>query len=340
MTANPDYGEAFEHERTRQLVAGTVVLVILALLAKLAHTLVPQVPGLVWALGFGVLAGTGSSGARRRLPALPYYLPLTVGLILMGAQIDPNILAVVGWQGFVAVGALWLGMTFAFWAIARVGLLPSRLAGLFTLGLIGCGVSAIVGAAQEDRKAEGTPAVYATLAVLVSGGIGLIVFPFIGDALGMDASEFGTFAGIAIANSAEAVAAAAVHSDAALGTAAAFKLLVNALQGVPILIYLLIFTPRIKHARGWQVPKALVSRVPYFVWGFAAVAVAAGLGAFDPSERESLGKLTRLAFFIALVGVGFKTRLDVIRRIGFRPILIGVVVWAAASAAVLIWLKS
>ncbi|MCA8917130.1 MAG: putative sulfate exporter family transporter, partial [Planctomycetes bacterium] len=90
------------------------------------------------------------------------------------------------------------------------------------------------------------------------------------------------------------------------------------------------------HGRG--VARTLVGRVPYFVWGFVAVAIAGALGAFSPVERAQLGHITRYAFFIALVGVGFRTRLDVVRRIGVRPVVIGVGLWAVAAGAVLLWI--
>ncbi|MBZ0135282.1 MAG: YeiH family protein [Planctomycetes bacterium] len=312
---------------------GALALLTLALLALLTHRLAPQVPGAVWALGFGVLAG--SAGARRELPSLPYHLPLTVGLILMGAQLHQSLFAHIGVPGLLAVGALWFSVATSFWLMARTGLLTPRLAGLFTLGLIGCGVSAIAGAAQQDHKAEGAPTAYATLAVLLSGAAGLLVYPLIGIAAGLDAQQFGALAGITIANSAEAVATAATHSDDALGVAAGYKLLVNTLQGVPILVYLWRFAPKGDATPGVA---TILQRVPFFVWGFVGVAVAASIGLFSESERASLGGLTRLAFFIALIGVGYHTRLDVIRRIGLRPILIGLAVWALAAAAVLIWI--
>ena len=329
---------AVEAERTRGLLAGTLTLIVLALIAKLAHVLAPQVPGAVWALGFGILAGMGSARVRA-VPALPYQVPLTVGLILLGAQLDPSLFGRIGWAGLTGVGAVWLGVPLLLWVTARLGLLTPRLAGLLALGLIGCGVTAITGAAQSDRKAAGVSAVYATLVVLLTGAIGLVAYPALGEAVGLDASRFGAFAGITLANSAEAVATAALHSDGAMGIAAGYKLLVNALQGLPIVVYLWLFGPKVERGQGTGAVRTIFQRVPYFVWGFAAVAVASALGAFTADERVQLAHLTRYAFFIALVGVGFRTRLDVIRRIGVRPVLIGVVVWALVAAGVLLWIK-
>jgi uncharacterized membrane protein YadS len=320
----------------QNLLSGTAVLILLALIAKLAHVLAPQLPGAVWALGFGMLAGAGAP----RTHALPYRLPLSVGLILLGAQLDPRLFVAIGWPGLLAVGAVWIGVVGLLALAARSRLLTPRLAGLFALGLIGCGVSAIAAATQPDRRAAGVPAVYATLAVLVTGAAGLLVYPAVANALGLDATQFGTLAGLTIANSAESITTAALHSDAAMGTAAAYKLIVNALQGVPIVVYLWLFAPNQRRAHGLGLPRLVLLRVPFFVWGFAAVAVAGLLGAFSVGERAQLGHMTRYAFFIALVGVGFRTRLDVVRRIGLRPVLIGLAVWAVSAAAVLLWIQA
>lgn len=321
----------------RNALPGVVVLVLLALLAKLAYLLVPVVPGAVFALAFGVLAGSSSAGVRRAIPSLPYHLPLTVGLILMGAQMDPNLIHVIGWSGFAAIVVLWLGVSVTLWLFVKTGWLVPRLGGLLALGLIGCGVSAVLGAAQQDRKAGTIQTTYATLAILISGALALLVYPLADKALVLNAQQYGVLSGLTIANSAEAVATASIHSDEALGVAAGFKLVVNALQGLPILVYLWLFTPKREQAKR-SAPRLMISRVPYFVWGFIAVAAASALGAFSTPERAQLGALTRLAFFVALVGVGYQARIDVVRRIGVRPVLIGTLVWAAAAGVTLLWL--
>ncbi|MCB9931881.1 MAG: putative sulfate exporter family transporter [Planctomycetes bacterium] len=339
MTPTSTSEPAADAARTQGLLAGTLVLIVLALVAKLAHLIVPQLPGAVWALLFGILAGLGS-GRIRALPELPYHLPLTVGLILLGVQLQPGLFLQIGWRGLLLVGALWLGVAVLARLAVKLGLLTPRLAGLLTLGLIGCGVTAITAAAQQDRKAAGVPAVYAMLAVLLSGAIALLLYPWLGELAGLEAGEFGALAGITIANSAEAVATAGLRGDESMGIAAGYKLLVNAVQGVPILAYLWLYTPKQQHSHGWGLPKALLQRVPYFVWGFGAVALASALGAFSAEEREQLGHLTRYAFFVALVGVGYRTRLDVLRRVGLRPVLVGLVIWAITSAGVLLVLHA
>lgn len=325
---------------TRQLhprvnAAGLVVLGIVVALAKAAHLLLPVVPAVVWALLFGVLAGLGTEDSRKQAPVLPYELPLLAGFVMMGAQVQPEVFSEVGWRGLVYLLGLWALVVGAFLLAARLKLLPSRLAGLFALGLAGFGVSAVAAVAKHDRTAAGTPQTVATLLILLSGAVALVAYPFIGPVLGLDASTFGAWTGLTVANNAEAIATASTAEHPALLVAAAYKVLVNSFEGVAIVAYLWLFVPREARERGGF--KLAIPRIPGFVIGFAAVGAAALLGAFSEAERETLGNLTHWAFFVALVGIGYRTRVRDIFK-SARPTLTGLALWALTAALVLFWL--
>jgi uncharacterized membrane protein YadS len=322
------------HRERPGLAAALVVLAIVVALAKVAHVLIPAVPGVVWALIFGVLAGHGARSAGYTTLSLPYEVPLTAGFVMMGAEMNPEVFTLVGWRGLLGVALLWSMVVGGFAVAARLRLLPSRLAGLFALGLSGCGVSAVVTVAGRDRSIEGTPQTVATLVILLSGGLALVSYPFIGDYLGLDAATFGTFAGLTVANNAEAIATASTREDPSLLIGAAYKVVVNAFEGLAILLYLWLFAAK---PAGQSALKLGLPKIPGFVIGFAAVGAAALLGAFTPEDRAALSGLTKWAFFIALVGVGFRTRLDQIGK-AWKATLVGLVLWAATSALVLLWL--
>jgi uncharacterized membrane protein YadS len=288
---------------------------------------------MMWALLTGVIAGIGVDS--RRLPALPFHIPLSVGLILMGTQVQPAVISSVGLSG-VGLAFLVIGTTtLAFIAMARLGLLPARLAGLLALGMSGCGISAIAAAAQSDSKARASQVSISSLAVLVTGAVSLVLLPLSAGWIGLGGRTFGLLAGLTVANTAEAVAVAQTAGNESMGVAASVKLAVNALQGVAIAVYLWRFAPK----SPGRLPMKIFGRVPVFVWGFVVLAVAAWLGGFSVSERSSLGNLTSWAFFIALVGVGFQTRLQVLRRIGIRPLFLASLVWLGVTALIILALS-
>lgn len=308
--------------------APIVVLAVVVALAKLAHVLGPAVPAVVYALVFGVAAGYGARRAGHRNLSLPYEVPLTAGFVMMGAQVDASVFGLVGWRGLAGVALLWVAVVGAFWLAARLRLLPSRLAGLLALGLSGCGVSAVVAVSKQDPQSRGAPQTVATLVILLSGAAALLAYPVLGAHL--DASTFGTFTGLTVANNAEAIATASTREHPAQLIAAAYKVVINAFEGLAIVLYLWLFAPR----RGARKTRLALPRIPGFVIGFALVAAATLLGAFSDTERAALGNLTQWAFFIALVGVGFRTRLDQLLPAA-RPALLGLVLWALTAALVL-----
>lgn len=315
-------------------LAGWVVLLALAAMAKLSHLVVPQLPAVVWALLYGVLAG--ATQARSGLRSLPYEGPLTVGITLMGTQVQVAALRVFGWHSTVSVLLPVAVLVVALWAAARAGLLPRRLAGLFGLGLVGFGVSALAAAAQRDSKVGGTPLVLATAVVLLTGALALVTLPLLGRWLGLDATQFGVLAGACIANNAEALATGAAHSAEALVVAGALKVAVNALEGLAVVGYLWWFGQPASRESG-PLPRISLPALPAYVPGFVVAAGLSLAGWISDGERQSLGNLTNWAFFLALVGVGFRTRLDVLRRVGGRPVLVGILAWLAATAALVGW---
>ena len=85
---------------------------------------------------------------------------------------------------------------------------------LLAIGSSICGVSAII-AAKGAIDADDEDVSYAIAAVLALGAFSLFAFPAIGHALGMNDAAFGMWAGLAVDNTAESVAAGALYSEAA-----------------------------------------------------------------------------------------------------------------------------
>ena len=335
-TAPPDVA------RTRAtLVRALLLLGLLVAIARLTYALLPAVPWPVHALLVGMAAG--NTPAIRRLPGreLPYELPMLVGLIFVGAQVHGAMFAAMSVFAIVPVLltlALWFGV---LGLLAYAGLLPRRLAALLALGLSGFGVSAITAASVYDRKAAGEQQVYATTVVLITGALGVLVVAPIAQWLQLSPQVIGVWSGATLANTAEAVtAAAAVTSETdsviAANSSAAIKLGINALQGLPILLYLMLFLPADHPSRAHSGVRRVLSYVPVFVWGFLLFAVLGLLDVFTTADRANIANLTRWLFLGALAGVGFRTRPTALARLGVKPALIATAVWVGITCLVLV----
>lgn len=207
----------------------------------------------------------------------------------------------------------------AGWAIWRVVGGERTTATLVSAGTAICGGSAIAAMAPAlDAKPHQTGVALATVFTL--NAIGLLVFPLIGRALSMDEAHFGVWAALAIHDTSSVVGAASVYGERALEVATTVKL-TRALWIVPMALLAGVLVRR-KGRAG----------VPLFLLGFIA---AAGLRSALPGLEdlwETLSMLARrlLVLTIFLIGAGL-TR-EVLRRVGARPMVLGVALWVLVSA--------
>lgn len=320
------------------LVAGLALLLAFALAARALGWLVPAVPlaplTLLLTLGLAPLL------RRWKLPGSadpPHDVPLSVGMILLGVQLEPGVLTCVGPWAPLRLALHAVSVALLFGLAARIARAAPRTLHLAALGLGGCGLSAVVAAARADpatRPAERDLAVAATLAC---GTLGFLAIPPLADALELEPCALGAWAGLALPTTAEAVLIGAAHGPRALQVVGAWRLLVNLAQVVPILLWIRRYAPPDPaRARGpLAAALASVRRVPAFVWGLAALGAFGFVGAFEPHERAVLAHVTSWAFLMALVGVGLRLVPRDLARLGWRPVLACVLAWIATSALLL-----
>ena len=138
----------------------------------------------------------------------------------------------------------------------------------------------------------------------------------------------------------------AAHSPAAQQQTAAWRMLVNLLQFVPILVYLQVFVPATERPDGNRVVQAALAslrRIPLFVWGLTAVGAFAWAESFSERERAVLRALTNWSFLLALAGIGMQTSPRAVLSLGPRRLLAVLGIWCGATAALLaavLWLRS
>ena len=172
-----------------------------------------------------------------------YEFFLKVGIVLMGARFLVTDVARLGGIGLAMV-VVEILFSIAFVSLfARWFRLPGKLGSLLSVGVGICGVSAIMGAAGSI-EAEKEETGYAIAVILVFGAAALVAYPLIGRLLSMSDKLFGLWAGLAVDNTAEAVATGAIYSKAALAYTTLAKLCRNALMGFVILGFALYYARR------------------------------------------------------------------------------------------------
>lgn len=191
---------------------------------------------------------------------------------------------------------------------------------LIAAGTAICGGSAIAALSPVMKAGEKEISVSLGI-VFVLNSVALFLFPAIGHALNLSQSQFGLWCAIAIHDTSSVVGAASKYGEQALQIATTVKL-ARALWIVPVAFGTAFL---------FKSDQTKV-KIPYFI-GLFIIAVLANtylplLKPFSPYIVQLAKKGLTLTLF--LIGSGLS--LKVIRSVGAKPFLQGVLLWVAISS--------
>lgn len=295
----------------------------LAVLLAAAVTLSPwggAAIGLV--LGLLIAFTLGNPWASRSGPWARHLL--AIAIVCLGAGMDLWQVLRVGMQGmgYTAIG---IALTFALglW-LAHLLKVQRRLSLLLLSGTAICGGSAIAAVAPVLRAEDGEIAV-AMACVFVLNAVALLLFPPLGQWLGLDPNGFGLWAALAIHDTSSVVGAAAQYPPPALEVATAAKL-ARALWIAPLALVLAqVAVP--SSAEG-STPRI---SIPWFIPGFlGAATLMAVWPQLQPWGRDLAG-LGKHGLALALLLIGLNLKPATLRAVGLRPLLLAVWVWVLVA---------
>ena len=198
---------------------------------------------------------------------------------------------------------------------------------LISSGTAICGGSAIA-AVGPIIKAKDTDMSMALATVFILNAIGLFLFPALGHWLGLSQQEFGTWAAIAIHDTSSVVGAGAAYGEEALQVATTIKL-TRALWIIP----LALVTSIIFRSEGKKIS------IPWFILFFiVAMLINTYLLADYPEIGKFIAGIARKGLIITMFFIGASLSVDVIKSVGIRPLLQGVLLWIIISATSLAYI--
>lgn len=214
------------------------------------------------------------------------------------------------------VGTMLIG-TFIGWKILKVNRDTSY---LISSGTAICGGSAIA-AVGPVIKAKDSNMSVALATIFVLNAIALFIFPVFGHWLGMTEQEFGTWAAIAIHDTSSVVGAGAAYGEEALQVATTIKL-TRALWIIPLaLVTSFIFKGKDRKIS-----------IPWFILWFI-VAMLINTYALDnvPEVGKAISGLARKGLIITMFFIGASLSTDVLKAVGIKPLVQGVLLWIVIS---------
>lgn len=221
------------------------------------------------------------------------------------------------------VGTLMIGMLIG-WKLLKV---DKETAYLISSGTAICGGSAIA-AVGPVIKAKPANMSVALAVVFVLNAIALFIFPSIGHWLGLSQQEFGTWAAIAIHDTSSVVGAGAAYGEEALKVATTIKL-TRALWIIP----LALVTSFIFKSKGHKIA------IPWFILYFI-IAILLNTFVLDnaPDVGTIISGIARKCLTLTMFFIGASLSTDVLRSVGIKPLIQGILLWIVISVGSLIFI--
>lgn len=307
------------------LLPGLVLTAMLAALAWSLHGLPllgvfsPMILAILLGMVFHNLIGTpvraraGVAFSLRRV--------LRLGIILLGLQLTAAQVAAVGASGVAIIAAVLIGTFFFTKAAGRWLRVDPKLAELIAAGTSICGASAVI-ATNTVTRARDEDVAYAVACVTVFGSIAMFLYPLMGAALQLDASNYGLWTGSSIHEIAQVVAAAFQHGEEA-GKAGTIAKLTRVMMLAPMILALGWAAMRRRSAHERKQGGALP--LPWFILGFLALVGVNSVVAIDPVVRAAIVQLTSFLLAMALAAMGLGADFKKLVAAGPRPLLLGAI---------------
>ena len=306
------------------LFPGLAAAIGVALVARVATTFLPAVVSevtiaILIGLVLGRLPAARSAALAPGLKVAAERL-LRLGIVLLGAKLGIDQIAGIGLPAAAVIAVTMAAALLVVLGLSRAAAVDGRLAVLLAVGAAVCGNSAVV-ATSPVIGARPRDTAYAVATVTLFGTIAVFAYPLIGHAAGFGDAVFGLWAGIAINDTSQVVAASSAYSPGAFEVATVVKLIRNALMA-PLLLGIAWTWHRRTGVAG-DTRAGLRRAVPVFVLGFLALSALRSVGAIDAPLAATLESIARALILVALSAVGLNVRVEDLRAVGPRPLLIG-----------------
>lgn len=272
---------------------------------------------LVVALLLGVIAGNLVPARTAIAPGTAFAARglLEAAIVVLGLTLDAGQVLAAG-AGLLALIGIAVGVALAAgYAIGRaVGLAP-RLAFLVAAGNAICGNSAIAAIAPVIGASRQQVATAIALTAVL--GVAMVLaLPLLVPVIGLDHYRYGVVAGMSVYSVPQVVAASFPVSQLAGQVATLVKLVRVVLLGPLVVVAAIVAgrraAPTARRDRAWT------GYVPWFVVGFALLAVLRNAGLVPGPIVDGARDVTGLLMTISMAGLGYGVRLADVRAAGPR----------------------
>lgn len=333
-----------------KILPGLAIAATIAIVATLIGRFLPILGSAMPAIVIGVLIALFIRPPASWGPGLKFAskMVLQVAVVVLGTQLSLRQVAQVGAESFPVMISTLAVCLLAAWLLGRALKIDADLNVLIGVGTAICGASAIA-AVSPVVKARNEAIAYSISTIFLFNVLAVVIFPWLGHALGLTQHEFGLFAGTAVNDTSSVVATAGIYGSAALSFAVVVKL-VRTLMIIPISLGLAALEARKEAGAGSQGSDAdsqksgtaprisllgTLKLIPWFLIGFLLASVLRSVGLVPDAAQAPLAQTAMFFISTAMAAIGLSTDVAGFRTAGLRPLLLGGLLWIIVTATAL-----
>lgn len=317
----------------KKYAPGIIVAVLIAAISKFLESLLPihLIGASVIALFIGMFINhfwhpewlkPGLTFTSKKL--------LKFAIILLGLSLNIQTVINVGKLSLVV-------MVFTLFTCFGVGYFVGRLlklnwktSNLISAGTGICGGSAIAALAPVI-DADDMDVAYAMSATFIFDMVMILLFPFMGQWLGLSDEAYGLWAGTAVNDTSSVVAAGFAYSEAA-GDFATMVKLTRTLSIIPVVLIFAVINSKLKQkelgANAEKTKVKITKLFPWFILGFLGLTVINSLGIVPEFISSGAKEISKFIMVSALAAIGLNTDFKKMAKSGARPMLHGFIISA------------
>jgi uncharacterized integral membrane protein (TIGR00698 family) len=258
---------------------------------------------------------------------------LKTGIVLLGLGLSFSRVLQLGSTAIIVVLVCITAAPLLIYFIGRKVGLPEKLNVLIGVGTTICGGTAIAVTAPVIDADEDDVS-YAIGTIALFGLMAMFVYPVVGHLISLSQTAFGVWAGTAIHSTPQVVGAGFIYGDIAGETATVTKLTRNLFM-LPAVVGVGIWWAG-KELRTAHDSKARINYLkifPLFLFGFLGLAIVRTLvDGYQPVPPDlwagvtsGVNQIAKFLIIMGLAGIGLNARFRGMRRIGYKPFVLGLV---------------
>lgn len=329
------------------LIPGIAISVLIAAFATFIESLLPIhfIGAAVIAMFMGMILNTFlkktaifSTGLKFTSKKL-----LKFAIILLGLSLNIKTVLSVGKMSLAVMAFTLLTCFGGGYFIGKALGLNWKLSNLISAGTGICGGSAIA-AIAPTIDADDNDIAYAMSATFLFDMAMIVLFPIMGQAMGMSDQAFGIWAGTAVNDTSSVVATGYAFSEGA-GDFATMVKLTRTLAIIPTVITFALISLRLKKKEAllkaestgdFKANFKFTKIFPWFILGFLAMVTVASIFSIPAGFVSVTKRTSKFLMVCALAAIGLNTSLSDMKKSGIRPMIHGFIISALVVVVALL----